>query len=407
MKRGMLLFSFFLLMSFSAEAQSFSSGSTGADGALDLATLSCTSCTIQLPESGVFNYTTVNIPAGKTLFFMQNSRNTPVYILAQGNVTVAGAIWIAGSEHVPGPGGFFGGQVAQTGFGPGGGAPSNHGSWVGPLSLVPIVGGSGGGGSPSSKGGGGGGAIVIASSTSILITSNATIFAQSGTMGTVGSGGAIRLVANSLNVGGILLACTGSNTQPCGVIRLEAPLGSLTFTGTTNPAAVLSTINPVVVSSTPPMLTISSVGGFPVPSYAGQRFDTVDVLLPNQLTDPITVVVQGNNIPVGTQVSIGVVNGSPGATTTASPLSGTFASSTASPTISNLNRTSVTYLLASATFDPPAMSQNFNPKGADHVDQVRIESVVGAAPKYVFLRKNGTEVSKEKLPQQFLQHFGQ
>ena len=48
-----------------AQAQ-FNSGSTGADGALDLSTMTCpnNTCEVQLPESGVLNYTTVNIPGG-------------------------------------------------------------------------------------------------------------------------------------------------------------------------------------------------------------------------------------------------------------------------------------------------------------------------------------------------------
>jgi hypothetical protein len=430
MSKLIRLGTFVFFLSVSAQAQTFTSGSTGADGALDLTS---GNQTVQLPESGVLNYTTVNIPAGRTLTFRRNSRNTPVYILAQGNVTIAGTINVnAGSDpdtpangRTPGPGGFYGGASdGDPGFGPGGGHinpnnifdPSANGSWVGPLSLVPIIGGSGGANSPCCSGGlggGGGGAIVIASSTSIIVTGSSPngIYANGGggstTFADDGSGGAIRLVANSINISGQLLAVGNCNPLCDGVIRLEAPSGALTFTGTSNPAAVLSPINPVVVSSTPPFLTIVSIGGFAVPPYAGQRFDTVDLLLPNQLTDPITVVVQGNNIPVGTPVSIGIVNGSPNATTTPDTLQGTFESSTASPTISNLNRTAVTYLLASATFDPPPPSAPFNQKGANYVDKVRVESLVGAKPKFVFLRKDGTVIGPEKLSAQFLAQFGQ
>jgi hypothetical protein len=189
-------------------------------------------------------------------------------------------------------------------------------------------------------------------------------------------------------------------------VRLEAPSGSLTFTGSSNPAAVLSSINPVVVSNTPPQLTIVSIGGHAVPSYAGSRFDTVDLLLPNQLTDPINVVVQANNIPLGTQVNVRAVNGSPQATYTPGTLSGTFASSTATATMSNLNRTGVTYLLATATFDPPSQSMQFNQKGANQVSKVRVEATPGAKPKYVFLRSNGSVIETVKLSPQFLQQFG-
>ena len=414
MKQLLSIVGFVFFLSVSAQAQSFSSGSTGADGALDLTS---GDRIVQLPESGVLNYTTINIPFPRLLRFRRNSRNTPVIMLAQGAVNIQGIINInAGSDpdtpstaRTPGPGGFYGGGPNEPGFGPGGGQPTPGnavGKWIGPLSLTPIIGGSGGGGASNCPGGGGGGgAIVIASSTTITLGGNAQINAGGYSQfcvssGNYGSGGAIRLVANNLTISGALSTVDG-------VVRLEAPEGQLIFTGTSSPAAVLSPINPIVVSSTPPALTIISVGGFAVPAYAGQRFDTVDLLLPNQLPDPILVLVQGNNIPVGTQVSIAIMNGSPNATTTSASLQGTFASSTASPTISNLNRAVATYLLASATFDPPSGSVKFNPKGANYVDKVRVESLVGAKPKFGFLRKDGTEIKPETLARGFLQQFGQ
>ncbi len=418
MKRILMLTISFLVLASLAEAQSFSSGSTGADGPLDLTS---GDRKVQLPESGVLNYTTVNIPFGKTLTFKRNSRNTPVTMLAQGGVTILGVINVSNVSDLdtppilttPGPGGFYGGNPGQPGLGPGGGASTGNadGKWVGPLSLVPIIGGSGGG----NNGYGGAGAILIASSTSITLSGAIYAFSQHalGSGGPHGGGGAIRLVANSINVSGQLFAySTNASTQciPCaGVIRIEAPPGSLTFTGNTDPPAVLSGINPIVVSSAPPILTIISIGGFTVPSNTGQRFNTVDLLLPNQLADPISIVVQGNNIPVGTSVSVSSVSFSPNATSTPSTLQGTFASSTASPTISGLNRSigTVTYLLASATFAPPPPTAPFNQKGANYVEKVRVESLIGEKPKFIFLRKDGTEIKPEMLAREFLQQFGQ
>jgi len=415
MKRTLRVCGLVLFLSSLAQAQTFSSGSTGADGPLDLTS---GDRTVQLPESGILNYTTVNIPAGRTLRFKRNSHNTPVYMLAQGNVSIAGVVDVtAGSDpdtpasaQTPGPGGFYGGNLGQLGFGPGGGQPlpgDVNGRWIGPLSLVPLIGGSGG----YDKGAGGGGAIAIASSASITISG--AVHAWSACLGCFrgGSGGAIRLVANAITVSGDLNAHSsfggsGNNGNP-GVVHLEAPAGALTFTGTSSPPAGLFPINPIITQANSPSLTITSVGGFPVPSYAGKRFDTYDMLLPNQLPDPINVVVQANNIPVGTQVSIGIVNGSPSATTTPASLQGTFSSSTATPTVSSLNRAAVTYLIASATFDPPAGSAPFNQKGANYVDKVRVESLVGAKPRFVFLRIDGSVISEEKLLPQFLAQFGQ
>ena len=129
-------------------AFAFNSGSTGADGALE----PTVNTTIDLPASGILNYTTVNIPAGVTVTFRKNTLNTPVYLLASGNVTIAGAIDVSGTDAahtgtagngnlgddgVPGqggPGGFDGGRGGQAdsaqtpavirggaGLGPGGG----------------------------------------------------------------------------------------------------------------------------------------------------------------------------------------------------------------------------------------------------------------------------------------------
>lgn len=256
----------------------FNSGSTGADGALDLSIMTCPNnvCEVQLPESGILNYITVNVPQGKYLRFKQNSRNTPVILLAQGNVIIAGEIDVSSpcspnsigtpcSQQVPssssiqtaGPGGFSGGAPGKDGFGPGKGIYSANNSqynavWVGALTLVPIVGGSGGAsyncGIGFCVGGGGGGAIAIASSTSITVPGQLKANGYGGT----GSGGAIRLVANTINVSGNLSAAGNNN----GVIRLESQLGQLTFNGSSFPAATLAPINPSIVSNAQPLLTI-------------------------------------------------------------------------------------------------------------------------------------------------------
>src|ERR1039458_6774146 len=60
--------------------------------------------------------------------------------------------------------------------------------------------------------------------------------------------------------------------------------------------------SPVQVN--PPTISISSIGGYAAPSATGETWKTVDLLLPTQLQDPITVVVQGTNVPVGSQVTL-------------------------------------------------------------------------------------------------------
>lgn len=385
----------------SASAQTFSSGSTGADGALDL---TAGDKTVQLPDSGILNYTTVNIPAGRTLNFGLNLRNTPVVMLVQGAVLISGTINISGSVRTPGPGGFYGGAYCQDGFGPGAGVMSGqrNGSWIGPLSLVPIIGGSGGAGCQGGGGlesydggGGGGGAIVIASSLSVTVTSTGTIQALAGHVYTVGGAGAIRLVSNSINVAGNLSAA---------IVRLEAPLSALTYNGSGTPP-VRSTINPAIVPTNPPALNIISIGGYPVPSYSGSSFSTIDVMLPAQLQDPIPVVVQATNVPVGSAVSI-AFSGSIGAASTTANLAGTSASSTATVYVSGVSRSAVSYLFVSSTFSASLIAGNLNKTNPIGLSKIELAAAPGQKTNYRFLRDDGSEISAARVPEDIRRLFG-
>lgn len=253
-------------------AAPFNSGSTGSDGAF----ASTSSMTLTMPASGIFNFTTVNIPAGVTVSFVPNVTNTPITMLASGDVTINGTININGNDGVSvnstvnlgyfvpggggGPGGYSGGgggvapafnngvQInAGSGLGPGGGGfdpvvgvgfggTYNYGN----PNLLPLLGGSGAGGGASYKGldfncgtngcnggggGGGGGAILIASSGTIamngIITANGgggglgfhTPYGGSDYVGAGGgSGGAIRLMANNLTGTGTFSVNGGSGS---------------------------------------------------------------------------------------------------------------------------------------------------------------------------------------------------
>ena len=73
-------------------AFAFNSGSTGADGPF----APTVNTTVPLPPSGIFNFTSVTIPVGVTVKFQRNVTNTPVVILASGDVTIAGTLDISG-----------------------------------------------------------------------------------------------------------------------------------------------------------------------------------------------------------------------------------------------------------------------------------------------------------------------
>jgi hypothetical protein len=257
----------FLLLHATAADAAFSSGSTGADGAY----APTSSASLALPASGVFNFTTVTIPAGVTVTIARNAANTPLTLLATGDVTIAGTLDLSGKPGAAGanatitgptggaggPGGDAGGNgsagmlgtTGGRGLGPGGGAPgaqqapswpadcsggggghgaagaggtpgyhnactSAGGAAFGNARLLPLLGGSGGGGGSASfgftagGGGGGGGALLLASSTRITLTGS--IKANGGNGAGVASGN-----YSSVGAGG-----GGSG----GAVRLMAPV---------------------------------------------------------------------------------------------------------------------------------------------------------------------------------------
>lgn len=206
-------------------AQTFDAPNDGSYGAMNIAA----NTTLDLPPDGIFRCTTITVGPNATLSFNRNALNTPVYLLATGDVHIQGSISVTGGNNEGaiagrgGPGGFDGGfggfgQVAPAnqggdGHGPGYGrditSPQNLRGGVyaeatggntnvyGNSLIMPLIGGSGGSGydgNPGGGGGGGGGAILIASTTKITL--NGTVGARGGYgPGGGGSGGAVRLIA--------------------------------------------------------------------------------------------------------------------------------------------------------------------------------------------------------------------
>ncbi len=141
-----------------ARAQNFSSGSTGADGALDFSNLAPGAVVEFNPDSfnppldperdNVYHFTTINVPAGVTVKLSAKYLNGPVYWLATGAVQISGTLNLSGQDgqnsnalinggarfpSIPGAGGFGGGFGAfsnmppQVGNGPGGGLLAQRG----------------------------------------------------------------------------------------------------------------------------------------------------------------------------------------------------------------------------------------------------------------------------------------
>lgn len=306
---------------------------------------------LSVRPSGVWNFTTINVPSGVTVRFLRNPANSPVRWLATGDVVINGTIDVGGEAGLNalspgvaargGPGGFDGGRgavafnssasfVGSPGQGPGGGAPGTAqqtnpdnlrdglpGSYAGPTTsygnafLQPLVGGSGGGGGSSSdvwnggNGGGGGGAILIASSRDIFL--NGLIRANGGdreysnaSFGGVGSGGSILLRADRVTGPGTLQAFGGQQGNPNGRIRVESYQRSLT--GAQIPPFVVGLPSASGELNQLGTLAIESVDGANVVQPPSGNLQTPDVIFSDAGAVQITVV--GTGIPNGTAIRL-------------------------------------------------------------------------------------------------------
>ncbi len=438
-----------ILWASTAAAQTFSSGSTGLDGPF----APTANTTLALPLNGVFNFTTVTIPAGVTVTFTPNSTNTPVTILATGDVTIAGTLSVNGANGAKvsstinpggagGPGGFAGGNGASlggltppsAGQGPGGSnpgdgvtspQPATYGAPASFVSLLPLFGGSGGGGVPGGRnaftgatisgasGGGGGGAIVIASSTRIVVTGSVTANGGIGAdnsdvthscsfAAASGSGGAIRLAAAQITGTGTLHALGGSSPSGCGQAaggRIRVETFTLGFTGTHNPSASFSAApGPVTAASNPalanlPTLTFSSIGGVAAPATPGGSYTTADVSLPQGMTNPVPVTLAASNMPVGTVFTVRLIPQAGAASTVnTGPSTGTFSSSTATASVT-FPSGQVSVLNASASFTLPAQVAGLYPLiDGEPVERVMVAAGYGEPSTVTLITRSGKEV---------------
>jgi hypothetical protein len=362
-------------------AQSFPSGSTGADGNLIISTPGVTTFTATPVGGGnVYNFNTIQIAAGSTLRLSGAVFTGPLYFLAQGAVTIAGTIDLSGQSGsvpatsaqrtsgptVPGAGGYGGGEAsfsgdsAQPGLGPSGGTLGSGcygggggGGFNGNQFLVPLVGGSGGAGYGGGSGGAGGGALLIASSVSITVTGTLTANGGGGTAGSAGgAGGGIRLIAPTVaGTGAITAAGGGGGNYGCnggasGIVRLES--FQYTFTGTTGGTFYFATpVNLFLPSATAqPSITVATINGTKVPTSPTGSFTIPDVLLNS--SSPLSVVILASNIPLGTVPTLYFLteNFSDQTITASAGLAGTLVSSTTTATVTLNPGYSIGYVTA-------------------------------------------------------------
>jgi len=296
-----------------------------------------TSLIIPLPADGILRFSSFRVQ-NRQVSFRGNAANSPVTLLVAGDVTFAGATCcylvvasggtgsggtgsIAGVGGAGGPGGFRGGDgaavpingasIGGAGFGPGGGAGGTRtpftgglgGTFLGVPELMPLLGGAGG--------------LLIAANGTLTIT-NYFLFADGGngagpgascaTPGGGGSGGALRLVANRLLNGGnanlFARGGGGASNGTDGRIRLESIDTSAQTTFTATPAAQRVVGPTPIANPVAPTISITTVGGNPVPAVPQGTFGAIDIVLPAPGDTGVSVVTSG--VPSGTTVLVTV-----------------------------------------------------------------------------------------------------
>lgn len=336
----------------------------------------------------VFKYSSINIASGRTVKFINHPSNAPVVWLVQGIATIAGTVNLSGEggteqnrESVPGPGGFPGGRgtsagsPATAGHGPGGGGIGRGAGYAtvgnnvmtglldgglvyGNASILPLLGGSGGGGSANGGGAGGGAILMVVGQrcafTGLLSTTGgATSYAGNSMYSGSGSGGAIRIVADTLTGGGSLNARPGNMGTGVGRVRLEAnvlgtyfsissdpdyspqnPLGAegaVIWPPAPEPAVRIATVNGQAVTADPRMSPEALMGGDLVVSA----------------TTEIPVTLAATNVPTNATVTVRVVLGAGDAyTVPASFQSGDANNSIWTATLTSLSQPRVSSLQA-------------------------------------------------------------
>jgi len=280
----------------------------------------------------VYKYSSINIPAGVTVTFKNHPTGAPVVWLVSGSATIAGTVSLNGADGIVGidalvptvaaPGGFRGGAAGPpgsgSGVGPGGGSiaqSGNHRTVYGNPANLPLLGGSGGGGEGGNGGGGGGGgAILIAVADTLtldgLVQCNggnrpSTPAADPG----IGSGGAVRLIADTIAGTGTAEAKDGNGSSAstaAGRIRFETAMLSTGINSFPETVAIPPGSPPQIFPpANAPKVRILSIDALPAPADPTAPLQaSSDVTIQNN--GPVQIVVQTENFPIEGVVQVRV-----------------------------------------------------------------------------------------------------
>jgi hypothetical protein len=341
-----------------AYGQSFNSGSTGADGALVFTTPGTIffdpqsfNPKLNPSDDNVYQFTSIYVGKGVTLRLSSTILHSPLFWLAQGPVEINGAIVLDGEDGGPSPsvagaGGYPGGSVQKTGYGPEHFTPN--------VFLVPLVGGRGGDGGTTQGGGAGGGALLIASSTSISINGAITADGGGSSDGMGGNGGAIRLVAPIIEGSGLLSAKGGQPGGVDGLVRFEDFDNHFSGSLNSTPFAQGKPFGLFLPPAPPASVRIVSIGGVDVKTPNVQIGRHQDIVI-NQ-DAPVTLTLEAHYIPPGTVIQLEFLpEVGPSWTGATTPLEGTFAVAHATASVTFAR--GVTHTQVKATWNNPSQAR--------------------------------------------------
>ena len=276
----------------------------------------------------VFKYSSVSIPAGVAVSFINHPTHAPVVWLVQGNVAINGSVNLNGAAGTssalqaltpaePGPGGFRGAaagpQGTGSGLGPGGGnaGPSNgtgglglYSTSYGNPSVLPLIGGSGGGAQGNGAAGAAGGSLLVGAAGTITIAGG--VYAKGGSTPNLaggGSGGAVRLIGSQI-LGSGEINCMGESgfigalTGDAGRIRIESPVLAASLRTYPETIAVPPATPPLIwPPDVAPKVRVVSVDTFGAPADpTAPLVSSADVAIQNDT--PAVIMLETSNFPI-------------------------------------------------------------------------------------------------------------
>lgn len=277
----------------------------------------------------VFKYSSVNIPTGVKVTFKNHPSYAPVVWLVQGNVTIAGELNLDGKVGVadavggliptePGPGGFRGAAKGPLGggFGYGPGGRQFFGRYAavyGNPQIIPLIGGSGGYSAFGKSGAGGGGAIAIFSGSTVSVNGLITAGTKETQPEIIGSGGAVRIVADAVTgIGQVSCNTTWANNyadvtaESLGRIRIEANSLAPSLRTAPETIAVPPANTPVIwPAANAPTAKVVSVDAVNAPADPHAPLVAgADVAIQN--SNQVNILIETTNFPIEGVVQLNI-----------------------------------------------------------------------------------------------------